>query len=180
MKNLILALSLALSISCSCASYSEQVLQQAAKITFYEASYNGTKGDSHVAQLMALENRALQLGIKLEYIPPEAMQGNAGQTFPPHRWVQISSALTPNERLEILAHEMAHVFGPPTLTPAEKEVFADLVAVEYCHSVGLDIRRASASYLPMYKSGFGVYEHSKAEIEYVIGVLQGHINPYGE
>lgn len=175
-KALILTL-LLLFPTASCATYSEQVLERAAKLSYYTAEYNGTKGDSHKAYLVELEARALEYGITLQYVPEADLQGNVGMTIPEHRWIQIVESLPPNSKLEILAHEMAHVFQPRTLSGPEREVFADLIAVEYCRSVGLDIRSASAGYLPIYKSGFHVLDDWKIEFDMVLEVLQGKRKP---
>lgn len=61
--------------------------------------------------------------------------------------VYLEQRLSANARLATLVHELAHVLHGTYLNKQAGEVYAELVAVQVCGALGLDISKQSAAYL---------------------------------
>lgn len=175
MRSKLLGCVLAGMLLTGCASAIERTLTGAQQGLAYDAYYTPTPGgDPRV--LKFLEHRVEWLGIQLEYtetLDDERLQGAVGISFRIEnaRYILINGDTTINGRLEVLAHEAAHQFQPPLGTRDEHEVFADLVAVEVCRRLGVDISQTSSRYLQAHKHAFYIVKTWKQEIAYTADLL---------
>lgn len=150
-----------------CASRSEKVMALASKGFSYDAVYQPSVGGNPNA-LRFLEQRAAWLDVTIAYLP-KAEIASAGRTQGRH--IFVDADLSVAGRLEVLAHELGHVFSPQFSTPAEGDVFAELVSVEICKRLGHDTTKVAAGYLTVYKMAFDVGKRYQPEIQMVAELL---------
>ena len=169
-----LAIVLLAGLMVGCASRIDRVVSIASRGLAFDAHYVPTEG-GNPQTLKFLQNRAEWFGINVEYRPVghEDLMGATGVSFRQgtQRHVLISSDLSINGKLEVLAHEVGHSFQPPMASRMEHEVFAELVSVEVCRRLGVDTTNAAARYLRADKSALWVARVYRAEIEFVADVL---------
>lgn len=70
-----------------------------------------------------------------------------GMTSPREHTILIDASLTGNEKVNVLAHELGHVFQPRTLHWPDSDVFAEAVSFIVCGRLGLDTGMASIGWL---------------------------------
>jgi len=112
------------------------------------------------------------LHVTIEYQGQEHM-GAAGFTNVAERYIIITQELSPQAKIEVLAHEGAHMLEPWGLSRAESEVFADAVSYEVCKRLGFDTRETVARYLAGYKQATYILRAYKMEIAWAATVLSG-------
>jgi hypothetical protein len=164
--------------SLGCAPYGEHpVVVRAREIPVYLSGYKPTTTGNHAAAVQRLEDRVQWLGVTLEVLPEEAVTehqtyGMAG-VIDGKRTIWLPLSLAADARLEILAHEAAHLFAPPTLDQAQGEVFAEVVAYEVSKALGYDHLEAAAHYCASWKPGLVIVGVMQADIEAVTKLLVG-------
>lgn len=96
------------------------------------------RGDSHAPELAAVETWAREgLGYEVVYArrPPGAVLDR------PVRRITISRGLSPNGRLQALAHELGHILEPAALTASNDQpavdAFAEAVAYLVTRALGV-------------------------------------------
>lgn len=158
----------------ACASRLDRVVSRAAAGLAYDARYEPTPGGDS-ATLMFLEQRARWLGVTVTFVPKghQDLGGAMGLSYMrgPEKHVVVDNTLSVNGRLEVLAHELAHLFQPPLEVRSEGQVFAELVSVEVCRRLGVDTSAAAVLYLQNFKSALRVAQVYRAEIAYVSDML---------
>lgn len=71
--------------------------------------------------------------------------------MPPYSLIQIDDGLSENRKVATLAHEIAHIFQPPSLPKGgPREIFAEAVAFYACQGFGLDTSVESYAYLAQF------------------------------
>jgi hypothetical protein len=106
-------------------------------------------GSAHAPALRALERWAEAQRITVSYaaLGHKTYMGHAQQSELLGWVVLIDRDLGADAQLYALAHELGHVYSPPLRIVEEREVFAELVAVQVCAAVDLDVSRETALYL---------------------------------
>ncbi len=169
----IMTLLLCLSLS-ACASRSDRVVARASQGLGYDGAYHPTEGGDP-RMLQFLQRRGEWFSVSIEYRPEghEDLRGATGLSYQDEtgRHVFVSADLSVNGRLEVLAHELGHMFQPPLATRMEGEVFAELVSVEVCKRLGVDTTIAAARYLQIDKSALRIGKTHKYEIAFVVDLL---------
>ena len=180
MTKLTLVLALVMSVGCSARAYNvvDQTLHQASRGLATDTRYVETPGGSQEA-LDVLQARAEWLGVDVQYLPGEdaGMMGATGLSWhdAEGRHARVTSTLSINGRLEVLAHELAHLFQPPALSKAEAEVFAEVVSLLVCRAYGVDTSAATAKYLQAHKSHFDIPYVYRREVNYAVHLLTANI-----
>jgi hypothetical protein len=164
---------LLLSLS-ACASRADAVVARASSGLGWDAHYHPTEGGDPKT-LQFLQTRAEWFGISVEYRPDghEDLRGAVGLSYEDgmQKYVLVNGDLSVNGRIEVLAHELGHMFQPPLASRMEHEVFAELVSVEVCKRFGVDSSKASARYLQADKSALSVGRTHRLEIAFVVDIL---------
>lgn len=168
-----LALCLCL-LSVGCASRIDRVVARASNALAYDASYNATEGGDPKT-LAFLEQRAAWFEVELAYVPAdsEALGGSTGKAYlsKEAKRVFISQVLGTNGRLEVLAHELAHVLAPRFESMSHHEVFAEAVALQVCERLGVDTSDAVSGYLRSHKANLHIVRTHKLEIAFAVDLL---------
>lgn len=171
MKITLLVLCLGVS---ACASRADRVIAHASAGLAFDATYIPTDGGD-IRALKFLEHRADWLGVQVEYRPEghEDLRGATGLSYRQdyEKHVFIDQSLPINGRIEVLAHELGHMFQPPSDNRAANDVFAELVSVEVCARLGVPSAASSIRYIKVHKSAFAVAKIYAPEIRYVTDLL---------
>ena len=157
----------------------DRLERDARAFSAWEASYDAPTGGDRLSEYLRLHRLVESvLGVRVQGFgaPPET-SGAIGRmvTTDPDgtehvvRVIALNSTLSPNARLEVLAHEAGHLLQPPGLTDDEGQVFAD--AVSYLVTRGN--RRTYARYLSGHKSSLRVLKTYRREIQWAAKVLSG-------
>lgn len=169
----ILLLLLCLGVA-ACASRTERVITLASQGLAYDAYYHPTPG-GNMATLTFLERRAAWLGVQVGYRPDghEDLRGATGLSYRQghEKHVVVSNTLSINGRIEVLAHEIAHLFQPESESRTASDVFAELVSIAVCQKLGVDSSRAAAGYLRGYKPYLHVGRVYAPEIAFITDLL---------
>lgn len=157
----------------------DKLERQTDSYTFWEQSYDAPRGsdrEQELQRLARLVSSALGVEVDMAGAPP----GAAGITVrkaimvdEQHqaliRVIALDGTLSPNAKLQVLAHEAGHILQPEGLSRVEAEVFADAVAYLYTHDDG----PVFARYLAGNKSGLHVLKTYRREIKWAARVLSG-------
>src|SRR5687768_6429510 len=99
----------------SCASRIDRVIAKASNALAYDATYHATEGGDPKT-LAFLEQRAAWFEVDLAYVPEdsEMLGGATGKAYlsAEAKRIFVAQGLPVNGRLEVLAHELGHVFAP--------------------------------------------------------------------
>jgi antirestriction protein ArdC len=104
------------------------------------------EGDSHAEYLPDLERFAGELGYSVRY----AETGErGGWCDPTNREVVVSETQSPNGRVRVLVHELAHALGVDytDYSRADAEVIVETAAIIACGTLGLDTSGESIPYI---------------------------------
>jgi hypothetical protein len=162
-----LILSCAFLLSCS-NNPLDKLERQASELTYWQQSYDAPTGSSREQDLLKLA-RLVETALGVQVQQAGAPPGTAGVSSRQHRIIALDGTLSPNAKLQVLAHEAGHILQPEGLTKAESEVFADAVALLV---TGDDVHVFS-HYLAGSKSGLGVLRIYRREIQWAARVLSG-------
>lgn len=158
----------------ACASRTDRVITDASKRLAYDAVYLPTEGGDPRA-LKFLEQRADWFGIAVEYRPAdhEDLRGATGVSWidGAQKHVLVDASLPINGKIEVLAHELGHLFQPYSESRSAHDVFAELVSVAVCEKLGVPSAKSSARYLTAHKSAFYVAKVYGPEIKFVADML---------
>ena len=165
---------LALLLSLGCASRLDRVVARAGGGLAYDATYLPTPG-GNPNTLKFLEQRAEWLGVTVGYRPEghEDLRGATGLSYRNghERHVIVAETLSINGRIEVLAHELGHMYQPNFGNRMDADAFAELVAVEICRRLGVNSSAASIKYLRGQKMSLSVGKVYRAEIRFVADLL---------
>lgn len=142
--------------------------RQTSGLTFWQQSYDAPVGTSREQDLLRL-HRLIQTVLGVEVQQAGAAPGVAGIASREHRIIALDGTLSPNARLQVLAHEAGHFLQPDGLTTQEGEVFADAVS----YLVTRDEAPVFSRYLAGSKSGLHVLRTYRREIHWAARVLSG-------
>lgn len=169
----VLALLLCLAVA-ACASRTERVIASASQGLAYDAIYHATPGGNPKA-LTFLERRAAWLGVQVSWRPEghEDLRGATGLSYRNgyEKHVIVSNTLSINGRIEVLAHELAHLWQPESDSRAANDVFAELVSINVCQKLGVDSSKAASRYLSGYKPALYVGRLYAPEIAFITDLL---------
>ena len=158
----------------ACASRMDRVIARASGGLAYDAAYIPTAG-GNLNTLAFLEKRAAWLGVTVTYRPEghEDLRGATGLSYQQghEKHVIVADTLSVNGRIEVLAHELGHIFTPAFGNRMDADVFAELVSVEVCERLGVNSSRAAALYLVGQKGSLPVGKMYRAEIRFVADLL---------
>ena len=158
----------------ACASRSDRVVTQARQGLAYDATYHPTPGGDPDT-LKFLEQRGAWLGVQIEYRPEghEELHGATGLSFRNglERHVFVSNTLSINGQIEVLAHEIGHMFQPNFADRMAADTFAELVSVEVCQRLGVPSAASSVGYLRGQKLTLYVGRVYRNEIRFVADML---------
>lgn len=157
-----------------CASAVDRALGGARAGLAPDAWYTETAGGDPRA-LTVLQRRAEWLGVDVAFLDPDDAQlmGATGISWLDEtgRHVRVNKNLSVNGRLEVLAHELGHLYQPPLVSRTDAEVFAEAVSVLVCEKFGVDVTRQSGRYLTGHKASFGAAKAYRREIRYAVMIL---------
>lgn len=161
MRQVLLALLLLCSVGCAVSV--SPTLQTMHTLDFIQKSghmpmFWDLPGDTHAKQLTALVDWLTRRGIKVGFVPVVMLNGRSvlgltRYTDGGGRQIFVANKESLNSQLYILLHEAAHAYQPMRLTDNAGEVFAELVAVQVCKALGLDVAASTASYLSVTTDG---------------------------
>ena len=154
-----------------CASTVDQVISHALRTPIGEATYTPASGSRHASALARLERRLEALGVSVFYVRFDETPSPWGRAHGLVRVIEIDETLTPDGRLEVLAHEAGHLFQPPSLTPVEAQVFAEFVGAEVCARLGYDIAATSGRYLGQFKHALAGIRATRVDREAAVRLL---------
>lgn len=129
-------------------------------------------GDSHEWAISLLERFARSKGYTVEYLtlPPE--QG--GFHMKQEGLIGVNEARSPNGKVKVLAHELAHAHGIDYKTFGRRraEAIVDCAAYIVCSRIGLDVTATSVPYVAAWaKDDMAVIERDAKEIDRVAGAI---------
>jgi antirestriction protein ArdC len=129
-------------------------------------------GDSHEWAIPLLERFARSLGYTVEYLalPPE--QG--GFHTKQEGVIGVNETRSPNGKVKVLAHELAHAHGIDYKTFGRRraEAIVDCAAYIVCSRIGLDVTATSVPYVAGWaKDDMAVIERDAKEIDRVAGAI---------
>ena len=97
------------------------------------------------------EEHARTLGMTVEYVPADALDGANGTYTPSTRAIQVRDDTSPKQQLKTLIHEIAHgiMHSDPTERTSTRvtELEAETCAFVTCQTLGLDTGDYSFAYL---------------------------------
>ena len=105
------------------------------------------EGDTHVHLFAPLEQLAVELGYSVARLP---LDGQADGWCDSHKHeIVVNDALSANEQVRVLVHELAHALGVGYSEYGRRraEVLVDTVTFIVCGAVGLDTSGSSVSYV---------------------------------
>ena len=146
----------------------DRLERQASSLTFWQQSYDAPSGTSREQDLLKLQ-RLVETVLGVQVQQAGAPPGTAGVSSREHRIIALDGTLSPNARLQVLAHEAGHVLQPDGLSKQEAEVFADAVSL----LVTGDDAHVYSQYLAGSKSGLHALRTYRREIQWAARVLGG-------
>lgn len=107
------------------------------------------RGDDHLAQYTKLVTWAEDHDavIALASLERKQVLGHSSHSFYLGWVILLDIDLPVNNRLYTLLHELGHAFGPHAVTIQEAETIAELIAVQVCDKLGMNVWPQTASYL---------------------------------
>lgn len=161
--------------SLACASMTERIVHDAMQGLVWEADYVPREGGDPAA-LAALYAHLTGLRIEVQYRPADdpELRGAYGVSCADgnHAVIKLRQDLSINGSIEVLAHEAAHLFQPPTLTRSEGDIFAEIVSAHIATRLGVPhAARTSARWLRQYKPRLRMALDLQNEIQYVANLL---------
>jgi hypothetical protein len=163
--------------SLGCAPYGEHpVVTRAKAIPVHLSGYTPAQTGNSAAALQHFEARVEWLGVTMAVLPEEAVANEVygmAATVDGKKTIWLPAVMAADARFEVLAHEAAHLFAPPTLDQAQGEVFAEIVAYEVTKAFGYDHLEAAAQYCASWKPGLAAVPVLQADIDAVVTLLVG-------
>lgn len=149
--------------------------QQALAIHYEDARYEPPTTAVMRDAVQGLEKRLIDAGITIVDAPEGFENEYWGTADMTTQTIMLPPGLSPDARFEVLLHEGAHLFQPPTLDRASREVFAEVVMVKAAKAYGWDAQARSARYLATWKAGFAALPFLSTDIAYAVDVLTGRL-----
>ena len=146
----------------------DRLERQVSSLTFWQQSYDAPDGKDREQDLLKLQ-RLVEIVLGVQVQQAGAPPGTAGVSSREHRIIALDGTLSPNAKLQVLAHEAAHILQPGDMTKQEAEVFADAVSL----LVTGDDAHVYSQYLAGSKSGLHALRTYRREIKWATTVLGG-------
>lgn len=134
--------------------------------------------DEHGNELVFLELRTRELGYTLEYLAIDSlfpdMQGADGVSNLSSKRIWLDTELPTDGRIAVLAHELGHMYHPYGVSRVQAEIFADAVALQVAHALGVNIEPQVTNYMAVYKVGLDVLPTLKVDLQIAVDTILGN------
>lgn len=160
-------------VTAACAARPHPVIREAQRIPFTASGYERIEGDEYTPALEDLTAKLTSLGVTIEDVPEEKMQGAEGATDPENRHIWMTSTFSPNTRFEVLAHEAGHLYQPRYISRNGAEIFAELVFWELAKHYKIDVTRRVARYLAGYKEALVLEPALRIDVKNAVSLILG-------